>query len=107
MNRPLARALAQYAKLDYLIGPAFLFFVLLTLAAVAWRPRDGGWRLRLDAALLAAVGLVVVVAAIAAANFSYRYTLPLYATLPPAGALALSHLLWLPRRRRGQSVEAP
>ena len=99
VNRPLAHGLAQYAKLDYLIGPAFLACVLLILYALVWRPRDGGWRLRLDAVLLAAVGLGLLVAAIATANFSYRYTMPLYATLPPAAALALTHLLWLRRRR--------
>jgi hypothetical protein len=100
VNRPLAHGLAQYAKLDYLIGPAFLVCVLLTVFALVWRPRDGGWRLRLDALLVGAVGFGLVIAAIATANFSYRYTMPLYATLPPAAALALTHLLWLRRRRR-------
>ncbi|MBW3592705.1 MAG: hypothetical protein KY396_03330, partial [Actinobacteria bacterium] len=99
VNRPLAHGLAQYAKLDYLIGPAFLVSVLLTLFALVWRPRDGGWRMRLDAALLGAVGFGLVLAAIATANFSYRYSMPLYATLPPAAVLAITHLLWLRRRR--------
>ena len=105
VNRPLAHGLAQYAKLDYLIGPAFLVCVLLSLFALVWRPRAGGWRLRLDALLVAAVGLGLVVAAIATANFSYRYTAPLYATLPPAAALALTHLLSL-RRRSAEPREA-
>lgn len=105
VNRPLAHGLAQYAKLDYLIGPAFLACVLVTFFALVWRPRDGGWRLRLDALLLAAVGAGLVVAAIATANFSYRYTMPLYASLPPAAALALTHLLRL-RRRRDEAREA-
>ena len=51
------------------------------------------------------VGLGLVVAAIATANFSYRYTAPLYATLPPAAALALTHLLSL-RRRSAEPREA-
>jgi hypothetical protein len=49
-------------------------------------------RLPLDAALFAAVAVVLLVATMATADFTYRYTLPLYATLPVAAALS-----WRPR----------
>ena len=48
-------------------------------------------------------GLGLMIAAIATTNFSYRYSIPLYSTLAPAAALALTHLL---RRRREPPVEA-
>jgi hypothetical protein len=92
VDRPLARSLARYQRLDWPIGPVMLGCVLVTLFALSWRPRIGGWRTRLDACLLAAVGLAVTVAAFATATFSYRYTLPLYATLPVAAALAITRL---------------
>jgi hypothetical protein len=38
------------------------------------------------------VGLAVTVVAFATATFSYRYTLPMYATLPVAAALAITRL---------------
>jgi hypothetical protein len=46
-------------------------------------------RRRQDALLLAAAGLVLWLATTATADFTYRYTLPLYATLPVAAGLAL------------------
>jgi glycosyltransferase involved in cell wall biosynthesis len=100
VNRTLAHGLSQYGRLDYLIGPAFLACVLVALFALVWRPRAGGSRARLDAALFAAVGLALTIAAVATANFSYRYTVPLYSTLPIAAAIALAHLSAMPRRAR-------
>jgi hypothetical protein len=105
VDRTLAHGLSQYGRLDYLVGPAFLACVLVALLALVWRPRAGGARARLDAALLAAVGLAVTIAAIATANFSYRYTVPLYSTLPIAAAIALTHLAAM-RRRARQPVPA-
>ena len=52
----------------------------------------------MDAGLFAMIGLALTVAAIATANFSYRYTAPLYCTLPIAAAIALTHLARLGRR---------
>jgi hypothetical protein len=98
VRRRLARFLQAYQRLDYAAGPALLASLLVTVLAVAWRPRAGGWRLRLDAALLALAGLVLTAAAVATAMFSYRYTLPLYGTAPPAAALALRQLLRAGRR---------
>jgi Glycosyl transferase family 2 len=94
----LARELNRYARLDFLIGPLFLACVLVTLFALGWRPRAGDWRLRLDAALFAVVGLALMISAIATANFNYRYTAVLYSTLPIAAAIAITHLVAIRRR---------
>jgi hypothetical protein len=92
VNRSLAHALRSYDRMDYLVGPFMLACLLATVAAVGARVRAGEWRLGLDAALLALVGLGLTVTAIATAMFSYRYTVPLYSTLPLAAALALTRL---------------
>jgi Glycosyl transferase family 2 len=98
VNTALATGLNTYALLDYAIGPLFLACALLTLFALLWRPRGGGWRLGLDAALFASVGMALMISAIATANFNYRYTAVLYATLPIAAAIAGTHLLAMRRR---------
>jgi hypothetical protein len=99
-NRTLSPILRDYQRTDYPVGPLFLFCLLITAAALLWRIREPGWRLRLDSALFAVYGFGVMFAAFATANFSYRYTVPLYATLPVAAALAATHLL-----RRRQSAQ--
>ena len=98
VDTSLAKGLNRYAGLDYPIGPIFLACVLVTLFALGWRPGAGGWRLRLDAALFATVGLALMMSAIATANFNYRYTAILYATLPIAAAIAVTHLLAMRKR---------
>jgi hypothetical protein len=98
VDTTLARGLNRYAQLDYAIGPLFLACVLLTLFALVWRPSAGGWRLRLDAALFAAVGLALMISAIATANFNYRHTAVLYCTLPIAAAIAITQLVMIRRR---------
>jgi hypothetical protein len=104
VNEPLASGLRQYARIDFLIGPFFLACILLVALTALWHPRRGDWRLRLDAVFLCLLGLGATLGAIAAANFSYRYTVALYCTLAPAAALALTHLL---RDRRRVRVEGP
>jgi hypothetical protein len=103
INGSLANGLRWYARVDYPIGPLFLACVVLTLLALLWRPGAGGWRLRLDAALYAAVGLTIMVSAIATSNFNYRYTAVLYYTLPIAAAIALTHFTALRVRRATSS----
>jgi hypothetical protein len=88
-RQPLADGLSTYQHLDAAAGPAFLVSLALVVIALM---RRGALRLRLDALLFAVLGLGVTVAAFATANFSYRYTFPLYATLPVAGALAITRL---------------
>ena len=99
INGSLASGLRWYARVDYLIGPVFLACVVLTLFALLWRPGARDWRLRMDAALYAAVGLTIMISAIATSNFNYRYTAVLYYTLPIAAAIALTHLTALRARR--------
>ena len=94
-NESLSPLLRNYQRTDYLVGPLFLFCLLVTAAALLWRVREPGWRLRLDAALFAVYGFGVTFEAFATANFSYRYSVPLYGTLPIAAALAVTHLLAL------------
>ena len=106
VDRPLAHGLHVYERVDYPIGPAMLAGLLLTLLALVWRPRRGGWRLRLDALLLALTGLGLTVAALATATFDYRYTLPLYSTVPAAAALALTQIA-ATRRSPQETDKAP
>jgi hypothetical protein len=103
INGSLAGGLRWYARTDYLIGPVFLACVVLTLLALLWRPSAGGWRLRMDAALFAAVGLTIMISAVATSNFNYRYTAVLYYTLPIAAALAITQLIALRRAGRAAS----
>jgi hypothetical protein len=57
----------------------------------------------MDAALFAAVGLTIMISAIATSNFNYRYTAVLYYTLPIAAALAITQLIALRRTGRATS----
>jgi hypothetical protein len=108
VDTTLARGLNRYAQLDYAIGPLFLACALLTLFALVWRPSAGGWRLRLDAALFAAVGLALMISAIATANFNYRHTAVLYCTLPIAAAIGITQLVMIRRRSEEPApVSAP
>lgn len=106
IDQPLAHALTGYQRLDFAIGPAMLACLVITVFALAWRPRTGGGRIRLDAGFLAVIGLGIVVAALATATFSYRYTFPLYSTLPVAAALALTQLRAAVRERKA-AAEVP
>jgi riboflavin transporter FmnP len=92
VDRPLAHGLTVYQGADWPIGPLMLACLLVTVFALVWRPRIGRRRIGLDAAFLAVLGLGVTVAAFATAPFSYRYAMPLYATLPAAAALAITRL---------------
>jgi hypothetical protein len=103
INGSLASGLRWYARVDYPIGPVFLACVVLTLLALLWRPGATDWRLRLDAALFAAVGLTIMISAIATSNFNYRYTAVLYYTLPIAAAIAITQLTALRRAGRAAS----
>jgi glycosyltransferase involved in cell wall biosynthesis len=102
VNSTLAQGLNTYARFDYPVGPLFLACLVVTLFALLWRPSAGGWRLRLDAALFASVGLALLISSIATANFNYRYTAILYSTLPIAAAIAITHL-----GRLGRETDEP
>jgi hypothetical protein len=75
--------------------------VLIGLGALFLRRR--GWRDRLDPALLALIGLTLMVGPAATASFDFRYVLPTLAVLPPAAALALRGV---GRRRRADERTA-
>ena len=90
VDRRLADGLSVYQRLDALAGP--LMLACLLAAGLALIRRAPGGRARLDAVLFAVLGLGLIMATMATADFTYRYTLPLYATLPVAAALAATHL---------------
>jgi 4-amino-4-deoxy-L-arabinose transferase-like glycosyltransferase len=88
--------LRSYQRYFYTPGPLLGVCMLVGLGALFLRRR--GWRERLDPALLALIGLTLMVGPAATASFDFRYVLPTLAVLPPAAALALRGVS--PRRRR-------
>jgi hypothetical protein len=94
---PVSRLLRGYQSVAYTWGPLLAVCVLLVVVALALR--RGARRLRLDAALLAAVALAALLVSQALSLFSYRYGLVAAVLLPPAGAMAAASLL------RGRSSE--
>jgi Dolichyl-phosphate-mannose-protein mannosyltransferase len=92
INRPLARILRGYQLyLGYTPGVVLLACAVLALVAGlgVGRARHSGQRLACLLWLGAGLGLLL---AAALYEFSWRYTLPALATIPPAAALALSAL---------------
>jgi hypothetical protein len=85
-----SRALHDYQRVAYTWGPLLAACVLAVLAALILR--RGAWRLRLDAALLAAVTLLAMTVAQALSVFSYRYVMIASFGLPVAAALAVAAL---------------
>jgi hypothetical protein len=85
----------DYQRVGYTDGLVLAACLLIVLAALI--ARRGEWRLRLDAALLAALVLVALTVAQALSVFSYRYGFIAAVLLAPAAALALTALLG-PRR---------
>jgi hypothetical protein len=75
----------------FLTGPAFAACLLVVGLALVLR--RGAWRLRLDAAFMAAAVVASLVVVVAVSMFSYRYALTAVLLLPAAAALAGSALL--------------
>jgi hypothetical protein len=95
-----------YQEVVYTPGPVLAFCIVAGVGALFLRRRSS--RERLDPALLAALGLTLLVAPAMTASFDYRYLLPTLAVLPPAAALALRGLsVRLPRRAPGVSRRRP
>ncbi|HEU4975780.1 MAG TPA: hypothetical protein VFT50_11865 [Baekduia sp.] len=90
-----SRVVHRYQQLVYSYGPMLAVCLLLVAAALALR--RGPRRLRVDAALLAALVLAALGMAQAFSVFSYRYGLIAGLLLPVAAALAGTALL---ERRR-------
>jgi hypothetical protein len=83
----LVADLRAYQRVVYTPGPVLALCAVAGLAALArrrWPVRE-----RLDPALLAVLGLSLLVVPAATASFDYRYLLPALVVLPPAAALGL------------------
>ena len=97
-----SRFLHGYQRFAFTTGPVLALCVLVVVAAAVLR--RGAVRLRLDAALLAASVLVMLLVATSLSVFSYRYGLVAALLLPPAAAFAGTALLYpkpSPRRYAG------
>jgi hypothetical protein len=90
-NVTASRFLHDYQRWVFLTGPAFAACLLIVLAAFVLR--RGAWRLRLDAAFIAAAVVASLVVVVAVSMFSYRYGLTAVLLMPVAAALAASALL--------------
>jgi hypothetical protein len=90
-NAAASRLLHNYQRHAYTSGLVLAGCLLVVLVALVRRRVP--WRLRLDAALLAAATLSALVVASALSVFSYRYGLIAVVLLPPAAALAGTGLL--------------
>jgi hypothetical protein len=86
-----SRFLHYYQRYAYTAGPVLAFCLLLVVLALVLR--RGGFRLRLDAALVAVLVLAALFMTQALSNFSYRYGLIAPLLLPIAAALAATALL--------------
>ncbi len=80
-----SRVMHDYQRVAYTWGPLLAAGLLVVLAALV--TRRGAWRLRLDAALLAALTLLALTVSQALSVFSYRYVLIAWFGLPVAAAL--------------------
>jgi hypothetical protein len=85
-NTKASRFLHDYQRHAYTSGVLLAACALLVLVALFRRRR--GWRLRLDAGLLAASALAALAMASALSVFDYRYGLVAVVLLPPAAAMA-------------------
>ena len=100
-HRPaLVDDLRAYQQVAYTPGPVLGICIVAGFGALFLHRRS--WRDRLDPALLAAVGLALLLGPALTASFDYRFLLPTLAVLPPAAALAtrgLSLRVWRWRTR--------
>jgi len=111
VSRPLATVLRSY-QLDggYTPGPLLLLATVagMTGSAAVLRRDDGAGRRQLAAACLLFTATAAAVLLVSDAfEFSWRYQLPALVLLPAAGALGLSVLGRLARRRIGGSAAGP
>ena len=89
-NVTASRFLHDYQRWVFLTGPALAACLIIVLAAFVLR--RGAWRLRLDAAFIAAAVVASLIVVVAVSMFSYRYGLTAVLLLPVAAALAGSAL---------------
>ncbi|WNV77253.1 phospholipid carrier-dependent glycosyltransferase [Geodermatophilus sp. DSM 44513] len=105
-HRPaLVADLRAYQQVVYTPGPVLGLCLVAGFGALLLR--RGSWRDRLDPALLAALGLTVLVGPAMTASFDYRFLLPTLAVLPPAAALALRGASPPWQRRSAEDTPGP
>jgi 4-amino-4-deoxy-L-arabinose transferase-like glycosyltransferase len=92
VNVTASRFLHYYQRFVYTSGQVLAVCLLLVLVALFRRAR-GSFRLRLDAALLAACSVTALLVASAFSIFDFRYGLLAVMLMPIAGALAVASFL--------------
>jgi drug/metabolite transporter (DMT)-like permease len=86
LNLSLAVFLHRYQLWVYTPGPVMALCLVIAIAGILRSVRVS--RRQLAGALLAVLGVVVVLGAVATVQFTWRYVLPTLALLPPAAALS-------------------
>lgn len=89
---PLARVMSGYGTVIYLAGPILALLLLLGLAGLFRRRRDGTLDQRPALILLLTLGVGLFLVPDVTAQFVWRYTLPMLTLVPPAAALAWMQL---------------
>lgn len=87
LNLALARLLHRYQRWVYAPGPVMAMCLLIALAGI-YRPVRASHR-QMAVALLAGLGVIVVLGANATVEFTWRYVLPSLVLLPCAAAVSL------------------
>ena len=105
LNLALAGLLHSYQRWVYTPGPVMAICLLIALAGI-YRPVRASHR-QMAAALLAGLGVIVVLWATATVEFSWRYVLPSLALLPSAAVLsARSGIISSVTLQRGRMLRA-
>jgi hypothetical protein len=86
LNLALAGLLRRYQRWIYTPGPVMAMCLLVALAGL-YHPVRASHR-QMGVALLAGLGVIVVLAATATVEFTWRYVLPSLVLLPGAAALS-------------------
>ncbi len=86
LHVPAGSVLRSYQRVGFTPGTVLTLCGLVAVAAALWP--GGDRRLRLDCALLAGIGLVLVVVPAMTVALDYRFLLPQLVVLPVAAALA-------------------
>jgi len=86
MNVGLARLFHSYQEFTYIPGPVMAMCLLIALAGI-YRPARTSHR-QMAVALLAGLGVIVVLTPTATAEFTWRYVLPTLVLFPSAAVLS-------------------
>jgi hypothetical protein len=100
---PMARVMSWYGEHVFLPGPLLGLLLLLAVAGLVRRRRDGGTDQRPAILLLVTLGFGLTLVPDVTAEFVWRYTLPMVTLVPPAAALAWTQL----RGRRSADPRDP